>query len=359
VPGCEPPGPDGVISGSVWHDLDRDGVRDDGERAVSGVAVALTGVGAPRHASTGADGTYVFAMSEPGDYHLTITAPAGASFVPAGTGEWSDVGLEGRVDVGLDQHETRVVDAGVVLTSGGLTGIAWSDDDRDGVHEAADGIVAGVVVTLLGGGDLPVAQTTTDASGSYSFHGLVGDEELEWWYTATPPPGYTFSPTGSFDAAIGRAPAIVTPEGEARYDIALVRDAPGTGVLAGRAWDDLDRDGIQDTGEAGVGGVGVDLVRLGGEPVASTATGADGRYRFVAEAGTYFLRFHAPGGRTFAPLGAGADDRLDSDVRPAAGTTDHVEVRADDSRTDIDAGLARPMVSVQPRETARPRMPGR
>jgi SdrD B-like protein len=65
----------------------------------------------------------------------------------------------------------------------------------------------------------------------------------------------------------------------------------GAGSAPGRAavppasvgdfvWDDGDRDGIQDPGEPGLGGVQVVVYDRFGNPVGSTTTNPDGSYAF-------------------------------------------------------------------------------
>lgn len=65
----------------------------------------------------------------------------------------------------------------------------------------------------------------------------------------------------------------------------------GTSTIAGAVWQDLDRDGIHDAGEAGFSGVTVELYDVSGLWVTGVGTGPDGTYSIGGLAdGTYNVR---------------------------------------------------------------------
>ena len=103
---------------------------------------------------------------------------------------------------------------------------------------------------------------------------------------------------------------------------------------------DTDNDGIQDAGEAGVGGVTVQLLDDAGTVINTTTTAADGSYNFSGlAAGTYQVQFVLPAGfTTFSPQNVGGDDTVDSDVT-AIGLSDTVTLAANEVNNTIDAGL--------------------
>ena len=62
-------------------------------------------------------------------------------------------------------------------------------------------------------------------------------------------------------------------------------------------WNDLNRNGIQDTGELGVEGVKVELYNCGGSLAATLFTDVNGIYLFtVLVPGSYSLKFYPPAG---------------------------------------------------------------
>lgn len=110
-----------------------------------------------------------------------------------------------------------------------------------------------------------------------------------------------------------------------------------TYAVGDRVWLDLDRDGRQDDGEPGVGGVTVRVYPEGSdEPVATVVTDADGRYVVdQLPAGRYQLRFvldDATAARyAFTTARAGTAEG-DSDADPATGWTSVVVLGADEPR---------------------------
>lgn len=110
--------------------------------------------------------------------------------------------------------------------------------------------------------------------------------------------------------------------------------------IGDRVWLDANRNGIQDSGEAGMAGITVTLHLSGTGVITATATDDDGIYTFAdVDSGTYAVEFHLSAGYVFSPQNEGDDDALDSDVDPVTGLTPYFEVAdgaVDDTR---DAGL--------------------
>lgn len=95
----------------------------------------------------------------------------------------------------------------------------------------------------------------------------------------------------------------------------------GEAVLGNRAWLDEDADGVQDPGEAGLGGICVTLYDLEGNALQATSTDSNGYYGFETAAGQeYRIGFEKPPGLDFTTPEVGLDD-LDSDADPASGLT--------------------------------------
>ena len=118
-----------------------------------------------------------------------------------------------------------------------------------------------------------------------------------------------------------------------------------TGEIGDTVFDDADGDGIQDAGEAGVEGVGVELRDGNGTPVGTATTNADGTYLFPdLVPGTYSVAFDAPGNTLFTTPNVGSDDTVDSDAA-ADGTTDPITITSGEVKRDVDAGLVTPAVT--------------
>ena len=113
--------------------------------------------------------------------------------------------------------------------------------------------------------------------------------------------------------------------------------------LGDRVWNDLNKDGIQDAGEAGLAGITVRLLNGStGSQVDTTTTDASGYYTFsYVDPGSYRIGVVVPAGRLASPANAsGTTDALDSDltaVLNGMSVTDIINVTASDN--SIDAGL--------------------
>ncbi len=107
-------------------------------------------------------------------------------------------------------------------------------------------------------------------------------------------------------------------------------------------WEDLDADGLQDTGEPGVGNVTASLYDCTGAFISTTLTTASGHYTFtMLEMGDYYAEFAIPEGYNSSPQDQGTDDTLDSDADPITGQTACTTLSTGESDPTWDAGIWR------------------
>jgi hypothetical protein len=113
------------------------------------------------------------------------------------------------------------------------------------------------------------------------------------------------------------------------------------GVVGDKVWNDVNKNGIQDSGESGVNGVTVRLLNAAtSDTVATTTTDGSGIYNFTAVApGDYRVEFVAPFNHAFTSKDLGGDDRLDSDADTSTGRSDIFTMLPCDSISYIDAGV--------------------
>jgi hypothetical protein len=107
-------------------------------------------------------------------------------------------------------------------------------------------------------------------------------------------------------------------------------------ILGNRVWNDENGNGIHEAWERGVGGVCVNLYDSNQSLLQQTTTDSNGYYGFNVDADTYFVAFARPDGMEFAEKDIW-DEEQDSDVDPASGWTDSLDVSS--SLLDVDAGL--------------------
>ena len=154
----------GSIGNEVWDDLDADGVRDAGEPGLGAVKVDLVLGGAVVGTRvTTSTGAYLFANLAPGSYEVRVdpdTLPAGYAATTAG----ADAGntqtttlLSGASDLDVDFGYAAPATVGDLV---------WHDLDGDGVRDAGEPGIAGVVLELRDGRGAIVDTATTDAAGA-------------------------------------------------------------------------------------------------------------------------------------------------------------------------------------------------
>lgn len=117
-------------------------------------------------------------------------------------------------------------------------------------------------------------------------------------------------------------------------------------VISGRAWDDLDGDGIQDATETGLANVQVQLFDSTnlGTPLDTTTTDGSGNYAFTVTNFTiqYIVRFSLLASYQFTLQDQGGDDTLDSDVNRSGsgiGETTNISISGGQVQNFWDAGM--------------------
>jgi uncharacterized repeat protein (TIGR01451 family) len=302
------------LSGAVYEDINRNGMRDAGEPGIPGVLVTLTGTSSTNvpvnvTALTGADGVFVIpnlAASNASGYVLTETPPAayikGPDSVGTSGGTKTAPGVIGSIVL---QGNTAATDYlfGEWSKQGTIAGSVFLDNNQTG-RSFNQPPIGGVTLLLRDANGTVIASTKTAADGSYFFKdvppGTYTIEELQ-------PAGYGRSPrTPSLIQ-----PAVVPPTG------GLVSDKNFGVVLssvAGTVFSDKNNDGVQNPGEAGIPGVVLKVYDGSGNLVATTTTDSQGKYQFTnLPAGNYSVVLEQPptyvsGKETVGSLGGTAGD---------------------------------------------------
>jgi hypothetical protein len=306
-----------AITGHVFVDVDGDGSRDPAEPGLEGVGLTLSGTdvgGRPvgRETSTGPDGGYRIDGLLAGTYSITQAQPAGYA-------DGADIpGSAGGTPTAPDTIE------GVTPTAGAVSG-GYDFGERGaevtGVVADQDGAgLAGLAVTVTGTdiAGAPVDRSTsTGQDGTWAVGGLPAGS---YAVSADRPPGYGGGPATPGTA--GGAPA----DADTISGVALGPGEPATGYrftrtlasMAGNVYLDRDRDGVQDSGEAGVEAVTVQVT-------GTDVTGADVRRTVTTDAsGRYRVDRLLAGGYRISEVGtdefAAAPGRGDEVTVPAGGS---------------------------------------
>jgi uncharacterized surface anchored protein len=360
--------PTGSIGDYVWNDANKDGVQDANEVGIAGVTVKLYDNGVLiATTTTDKNGHYTFPnLGASTTYQVEFTnLPTGYAFSPntagtAATGSDANptTGRTPMITLATGENKTDL-DAGLYPSGtpsgkGSLGDVVWYDLNNNGVQDAGEPGVNGVTVTLYAAnGTTVLATQKTDPTGHYLFTGLDKGDYIVGFDPLTLPSGFVFTAKdqGTNDAtdtdvniATGKTDLISLAQGEDKLTVDAGIYKTGKGALGNFVWNDLNNDGVQNLGEPGVSGVGVQLLdAITGAVLATTTTDANGFYLFPnLDAGSYKVQFtNLPDGFTFAPKDAtanGGDDTNDSDV-DATGTTPTIVLAAAEVNLTVDAGI--------------------
>lgn len=367
-----------AIGDFVWNDANANGIQDAGETGISGVTVTLTGTTGSGAAinlttTTNASGAYSFTNLAPGTYTVTFSTPSGYVASPSNIGDDSKDSdpVSGAVTgiVVTSGQTNNTIDAGFQSNQLNLGNYVWYDKNNNGVQDAGETGISGATVKLYADatGDniadgAALATTTTNASGIYSFTGLTPGNYIVGvvipaGYAAGATTATTSSPNNDNNTDNNGVVVVsgelrsnyitLTTGGEPTTDgdgsngnLTLDFGLTGTGALGDFVWNDVNGNGIQDAGEAGISGVTVTVTYPGGS-TATTTTNASGAYSFTNLApGTYSVSFATPSGYVASPSNKGADDSKDSD--PVSGVVSGIVLTAGQTNNTIDAGFYQP-----------------
>jgi hypothetical protein len=341
---------DASLGDLVWNDRDADGVRDAGEPGIEGVIVYIDAdddnifdQGIERFAITDVNGLYQIGNLPAGTYIVRVEF----STLPQGSAQTYD--LDGVASLHeasrtLATSENALnVDFGY-RSNAAVGDFVWNDLDADGVQDAGESGINGVRVYLdiNGNGSFDSAtepSAITNTSGAYSITNLMPGNFTARVDVSTLPAGFvqTYDAVGFLDDAA----TFFVSANQTRSDIDFGYTQRAS--IGNLVWNDLDADGVQDAGEAGIPGVSVTLFNAANDTIAATtATNASGIYSITdIMPGTYYLWFDTPAGYqpTIADQGV---DTADSDPSAITGRTANFTLTGGQTNNTLDAGYFQP-----------------
>ena len=351
----------------VWRDLDKDGEQEAGEPGIQGVPVTLLNSSGTAIGSTTTDATgyYIFTDLQPGTYAVQFPASINGSdlvltTIDQGT-DTSDsdanttTGSTINVTLAAAEHNPTL-DAGYVSPLASLGNYVWSDTNRDGVQDSGEPGIQGVTVNLLNSSGVAIGSTLTDASGFYAFTDLQpGTYAIEFPVSlnagdlvlSTPDLGGDDALDSDANTTTGRTINVTLAAGANDLTLDAGYQSP-LASLGNYVWNDTNRDGVQDPGEAGIQGVTVKLIDSFGNTLGSTTTDASGLYVFSdLQPGSYSVEFTLNiGSLVLSPVDAGGNDGSDSDASLSTGRTPAVTLVAGENNVTLDAGYYSPFAAV-------------
>jgi SdrD B-like domain/Secretion system C-terminal sorting domain len=348
----------------VWEDSNFNGLQDAGEQPLAGVNVALYNAAGllVDNAITDANGYYFFPNLLPNVYtvHFDAHNPStkwttrdAVSNTQEATD--SDVNAAGITDAYslLAGQVIPTIDAGINSASANIGNFVWFDNNQNGIQDATESGVAGVLIELRSAvTNEVVARTITDGDGYYAFFGVPADEYyVVFDRTSLPPfaaistpnaPGATSDDDSNANPINGRSANITLSNGQTDNSIDL--GVMMTASLGDFVWLDANQDGLQDVNEAPMADVTVNLYRASAPNIviATMQTRPDGSYRFDNLApDTYIVGFGAKTGFALTQNVVGTGDNSDAIVVGAiafSGKTAPIVLAAGEHNPTIDAG---------------------
>ncbi|MEM8859282.1 MAG: SdrD B-like domain-containing protein, partial [Chloroflexota bacterium] len=361
--GTDPTAADvGTVLVEVWDDLDGNGRIDSGEPTLDGVTVNLLDRNSLVQYTADSVGGVATLFAVPGHYKIEVALPdrTHAFTLRNSAGDEaldSDVkrsnGRSGTFTV-VENETISDVDAGL-WTPAMVTADVWDDLNGDGLRDAGEPLMDGVTVNLLDSNNT-VLMTGQTASGAVTFYPVPADKQVKL-EVVLPDSNHAFTlrNQGSYEAidsdikrSNGRSGGIKATHGGATIDsVDAGLWTPAT--VEAEVWEDLNGDGLRDSGEPLMDGVTVHLLDGDNNIVMTTqSTGGVATFDPIAADVRYKLEFVLPdGNHAFTKRNVTANDPatepIDSDARRQNGRSNSFKAKQGNALlNDVDAGIWTP-----------------
>ena len=351
----------------VWEDMNGDGVQQVDEPAISGVEIRLYkwNAGSFVYQSsqyTDTQGKYLFDELTAGSYYIKVVPPAGYDLT------FANKGADDSVDCDIDNTNGSNTSKVISLSPGeedltwdiglyqcaSIGDLIWSDYIQNNVYDSEEGGIDGVLVKLWrkeGSSYIYYDNTyssykpsSTCGSGYWSFCVAPGEYYVEFTGMNGTDFIHVAPNTGNDDNVDSDVDDTHGQNTTANYT--LYSGDSITHVFAGfykeysifgKAWIDINEDGIRTDDEDVFGSIEVELYNELGY-IASEYTDLNGDYSFGAlDPGNYYIKFELPADYYFTAPDQGGDDNYDSDVTGNNGNNTTNWFSIEDGE-NIDAG---------------------
>ncbi len=349
--------PMAVVTGTVWNDVNADGLWQEDEPGIPGIRVTLEGVknGSFQEILTDENGWYEFRQVKNGSYRLTCYVPDDYVFTGKADGELAEISrmttekeragedtftLErGEVH---DNHNIGLME-GVIIE-----GVCFLDANSNGYYDEGDLPLPGVELRLGRQSNNVLLQTvTSDENGVYRFLGQRGStftirailpKGNIFTVTAEGEGGNRFAPNGS---KTERKITDLTIEHGGYMQVML--GATQYGAISGKVYYDDDFSAAWEDGEKAAKSCTVTLLDSDGNKVDTDKTDKNGTFSFEdVMPGQYTLCMEPAQGYAFTALG---DGNVMQTLPDGTGESRVITVGIGEDVTGADIGMIVPAVA--------------
>ncbi len=345
-----------AVTGTIWNDLNADGVWQKDEPGVPGVRVTLQGTrnGDSHEVTTDKNGWYEIRQVRGGSYRLNCHVPDEYVFTIKAKGDVEKISRMtteadriGEDNFSLDRGETHDNHNIGLMEGLIIEGVCFLDANGNGVYDEGDQPLPGVEMRLARQSNNVLLQTVVSGEdGRYSF---VGQRGSTFTIRATLPKGCVFSVLGEGENGNRFAPngtkverkiSDVTVENGGHEFISV--GAVKFGGISGRVYFDGNFSSAWETGEKIGEGYLVTLCDAKGEKIATTKTDKNGNYSFEnLNPGQYLLKIKPAAGYAFTALGSG---NVMQTLPDGSGQSRPITVGMGENVTGASAGMIIPAV---------------
>jgi uncharacterized repeat protein (TIGR01451 family) len=332
--------PAGQLKGTVWDDLNGNGLQDSNEPGLKGIEAWLYNCDGTllRKDTTDALGNYAFDFLQvPMNYYVVFQP---GSYASSYGFTFQNIGLDDQIDSDVNSigvgpcttidlfEKDSTYDAGMVRYAS-IGNSVWIDKNGDGVQDPGEAGIKDVSVTLYDAlTQLPIKNVLSNSTGKYLFNELMpGDYYLKFtaasgWIQTLPNVTSDFQDS-DVDNANGPGTTVKTHlspgEDDLNWDAGYYKCAK----LDGYIWLDNDLDGVFDPEEKGINGMNVFVVDAATNNTVATmktkvtpgTVSMDGYYAIdCIKPGTYYLKFERPVKLAATAPYKGNDPNKDNDI---------------------------------------------
>ena len=345
----------GTITGTVWSDDNRDGLRQSDESRQISTTVTLYNSSDQEieNKTVNAGEEYFFDQLQPGDFYVKFDALEDHIFSNSNAGDDqqdsdvtdADNGTTDLISITPDLTVANV-DGGFAYLVSSISGAVWEDEDRNHKKGADEHNFSDIAVNLyFGSGDL-VESTMTDGSGNYTFEELRRNDyyitfgEIEDYLFVTPNEGSNSENSNVTQSVTSGSTDMISLLADTDLTDINAGYILEVGKIVGEAFEDLDLDGANNDNES-FENIEIKLFDESDNEVGNTTTDQDGTYEFdLVPVGDYYVHFELPNRFIYADSNATDDESQDSDVdgTNGEGTTQDVTIDNQDDEEELDGG---------------------